>query len=534
MLLRKGPKYRLPKRVNWNRNRKNIEDFLDVYIKDWIKKENNLAPNSGYGENLLSDWRKQVLEFVDNRIAKGKKCLKNACSFNFNDVSVELERLHSKFVLTPADKAGNNIIFTCKAFYIQSIKEELSSSNTYQLTRSSRNSVNSINSAIVDFSNSFNLSIKDEMLDIPLIYFIPKMHKNPVSKRFIAGSKKCSIKILSKHFSKSLKLIFNHFKNYDKTVFERTGIKYFWIIENSLDFLDNIKELKTDFLESYDFSTLYTKLPHINIKEAFKKLFNLVFTREGKRYINVNLRKAFFSDKTCRGYVSFSESDMNKVLLFILDNIYVKFGSSVYKQKIGIPIGLDSGQDIANLLLYYFEREYLLNLSKNDLATAKKFCYSFRYIDDLLSAAFRGFSNHLVNIYPQALELTKSNNSDTEVDYLDIKIVSENTNLTFSLFDKRDAFNFEIINFPYLDSCIPRKPALGIYFGQLIRIARICSKYEDFCVRTKALSKRLLNQGYKHSELVSLTSRFYNQKSNLINKYRETSITSFVSKVVFQ
>ena len=102
------------------------------------------------------------------------------------------------------------------------------------------------------------------------------------------------------------------------------------------------------------------------------------------------------------------------------------------------------------------------------------------------------------------------------------------------IYDKRDAFNFEIINFPYLDSCIPRKPALGIYFGQLIRIARICSKYEDFCVRTKALSKRLLNQGYKHSELVSLTSRFYNQKSNLINKYRETSITSFVSKVVFQ
>ena len=520
--------------VNWVKNRENIENFLNNYIKDWIKKENKLANNGGYDENLLSDWKDQVMEFVDNRISKGKKCLKNACSYKFDDVEEELERLHSIYVLTPADKAGNNIIFTCKAFYITSIENELSTSNTYQLTRSSRNSINSINTNIVDFSTKYNLKVNDDMLDIPLIYFIPKMHKNPVSKRFIAGSKKCSIKILSKYFSKCLKLIFNHFKNYDKTVFERTGVKHFWIIENSLDFLENIKELKTDFLESYDFSTLYTNLPHADIKEAFKKLFNLVFTREAKTYINANLRKAFFSSHPTRGYVSFSESDLNKILLFILENIYVKFGSKVYKQIIGIPIGLDSGQDIANLLLYFFEREYLLDLTRRDLVTAKKFCNSFRYIDDLFSAAFRDFHNHLKNIYPRALELTKSNNSDTEVDYLDIKIKSENSNLIFSLYDKRDAFNFEIINFPHLDSCIPRKPSLGIYYGQLIRIARICSKYEDFCFRTKNLSKRLLNQGYKHSELVKLTSRFYNEKSNLITNYRETSITSFVSKVVFK
>ena len=99
------------------------------------------------------------------------------------------------------------------------------------------------------------------------------MHKNPVSKRFIAGSKKCSIKVLSKYFSKCCKLIFTHFKNYDKTVFERTGVKHFWIIENSLDFLENVRELRTDFLVSYDFSTLYTNLPHAEIKKAFLAIF---------------------------------------------------------------------------------------------------------------------------------------------------------------------------------------------------------------------------------------------------------------------
>ena len=181
----------------------------------------------------------------------------------------------------------------------------------------------------------------------------------------------------------------------DKTVFERTGVKHFWIIENSLDFLDSIKEVKTDFMESYDFSTLYTNLPHANIKEAFKKLFKLVFSREAKSFIIVNMRKAFFSNQQRRNYASFNEKDMNRILHFILDNIYVKFGNDVYKQKVGIPIGLDSGQDIANLLLYYFEREYLLALTRSDLNTAKKFCHTFRYIDDLFSAAFRQFSNHL-------------------------------------------------------------------------------------------------------------------------------------------
>ena len=72
------------------------------------------------------------------------------------------------------------------------------------------------------------------------------MHKNPTSQRFIAGSKFCTIKKLSKRFSKSLKLILNHLKNYNRTVFARSNIKYFWIIENSLDFLDSIKNLKTN------------------------------------------------------------------------------------------------------------------------------------------------------------------------------------------------------------------------------------------------------------------------------------------------
>ena len=159
---------------------------------------------------------------------------------------------------------------------------------------------------------------------------------------------------------------------------------------------------------------------------------------------------------------------------------------------------------------------------------------NFRYIDDLLSAAFRNFSNHLAQIYPRALVLNKSNNDDTQVDYLDIRIKSQNNSLGFSLYDKRDAFNFEVVNFPYLDSCIPRKPALGTFFGQLIRFARICSKYSDFCERSKTLSKRLLNQGFKYNELSRLASRFFKERSDLITKYNERNVISFINNVLFK
>ena len=76
---------------------------------------------------------------------------------------------------------------------------------------------------------------------------------------------------------------------------------------------------------------------------------------------------------------------------FILDNIFVKCGKNIYEQVIGIPIGLDSGQDIANLLLFCYESEYVEKLSKENIVLARKFNLNRRYIDDLFVANFPEF-----------------------------------------------------------------------------------------------------------------------------------------------
>ena len=68
--------------------------------------------------------------------------------------------------------------------------------------------------------------------------------------------------------------------------------------------------------------------------------------------------------------------------------------------------------------------------------------------------------------------------------------------LSTKIYDKRDDFNFKIINFPNMCSNIPVSPAYGVYISQLIRYARASSNYSDFLKRHLHLRNRLLDQGY--------------------------------------
>ena len=68
--------------------------------------------------------------------------------------------------------------------------------------------------------------------------------------------------------------------------------------------------------------------------------------------------------------------------------------------------------------------------------------------------------------------------------------------ISTKIYDKRDDFNFKIINFPNMCSNIPASPAYSVYISQLIRNARASSNYSDFLKRSLHLRKRLLDQGY--------------------------------------
>ena len=90
-----------------------------------------------------------------------------------------------------------------------------------------------------------------------------------------------------------------------------------------------------------DFSTLYTTLPHNLIKVKLTQLIEKTFARENKLFLACNAERAFLTNDTFKHYMMSTCPDVCKSLSFLLDNIYVRFGDTVYRQVIGIPIVAD-------------------------------------------------------------------------------------------------------------------------------------------------------------------------------------------------
>ena len=76
-------------------------------------------------------------------------------------------------------------------------------------------------------------------------------------------------------------------------------------------------------------------------------------------------------------------------------------------------------------------------------------------------------------IDPPELQFNKANTSDTEAPFLDLHLSISNGFVSSQIYGKRDDFDFDIVNFPFLDGDVPRRPFNGVYTSQLIRFARI-------------------------------------------------------------
>ena len=108
-----------------------------------------------------------------------------------------------------------------------------------------------------------------------------KMHYTPCRKRFIITSAQCSTKPLSKIMSKIFKHIFNQIRNFhDKCTFYKNYNK-FWVIQNSFPVLKKLDEInqkkKAREISTFDFSTLYTKLPHDDLIRVLHEMVDFAF-----------------------------------------------------------------------------------------------------------------------------------------------------------------------------------------------------------------------------------------------------------------
>ena len=263
-----GPKFREPQHINWKHNFKIIMHAVEDYARRWIKREVDQYPEL----ESLSDWVRTIRSLVQGRIHKLKNCVNSRPKSVFKDQEAVkcLSSLHDKYVIVPADKASNNIVFVCKSYYFECLIKELginsntSSNTTYNPTSFDKDEILANHRS---FMTSLNIPSGKESEDLPYLYWIPKLHKTPYKERYIAGSSTCSTKELSIHLTKILSAVKEGQQKYCETVYSRSGINHMWILKNSKDLLDNLKSRsfsQVSSIKTFDFSTLYTTLRMTN------------------------------------------------------------------------------------------------------------------------------------------------------------------------------------------------------------------------------------------------------------------------------
>ena len=138
------------------------------------------------------------------------------------------------------------------------------------------------------------------------------------------------------------------------------------------------------------------------------------------------------------------------------------------------------------------------------------------YLDDLLNIDNTYFDGMVIQIYQSELQLDKANSFDTEAPFLDLHLTISDGFVSSKIYDKRDDFDFDIVNFPFLDGDIPRATSYGVYISLLIRFARVSSHVADFNTRNQILTAKLLKQVYRYHKLRKTFSKFYRRHYDLV------------------
>ena len=519
-----GTKYRIPRKMNWN-------DVQDACRKGLIDFKQKLVKKFKLDMQKLDALEIKALELINKRIAFYKK-LQFCCdkdSANVTDMRIfisEIKKLQDKYIIAPADKANNNYIFICKKYYlqvmckemgielVQGINWEIKGNEVYK-TVPAHSAADLIQSHQNYAEAEFNITIKNEDKTLPMIFAIPKLHKTPYKFRFIAGANKSSCKSVAILLARILSHFKEHFQNYCNVTEMRLGTPVYWSIENSQIAKEKLTRIsKAVSIKTADFSTLYTILPHSIIIREIWYLADLLFKNEGKKYICVGFEKCFYSDSLVNRCKCLTKEDVIYLVEFILTNTFVTFAGEIFQQISGVPMGGNASPLLADLTLSCLEYKYLKSASTDKRYKMK---YTTRYMDDLCNLNNNEFFQDCAYIYPASLTLEETTANTNYSNYLDMTFnITAEYKVKCSLYNKTDAFNFNVIRLPEASSNLPEQIGYNTFYSQLIRIARICDEKVDFDSRVTDLCEVILCKGFNARKIKCKMKKFAYNYNGLI------------------
>jgi hypothetical protein len=132
---------------------------------------------------------------------------------------------------------------------------------------------------------------------------------------------------------------------YCATVYARSGVNQMWILKNSKELLESLKSP----IKTYDFTTLYTTIPHDKLKP---RLFGIIdscfFIKNAKKKYSYLVR-TYFVIHDSDSMHKYSEVDIKEMFEFLIDNIFLVFGNQIFQQTVGIPMGTNCAPLLADL-----------------------------------------------------------------------------------------------------------------------------------------------------------------------------------------
>ena len=129
------------------------------------------------------------------------------------------------------------------------------------------------------------------------------------------------------------------------------------------------------------------------------------------------------------------------------------------------------------------------------------------------------FHSMVNRIYPSELQLNRPTCQIPRHFFTDLHLSISDSFVKTKIHDKRDDFDFDIVNLPVLDGDVPRSTSYGVNISQLIRFARVSSHIDDFNTRNKVLTAKFLRKGYKYHKFRKAFSKFYRRHFNKVSKY---------------
>jgi hypothetical protein len=494
-LLSKGLNYHEQQPPNKIAAFNSINSGIDSYVAHVAGKLNTPIAQ-------FTKWKNKLKSAVLSNLEKCK-------SYKFNNVLSQrgpkdaLHKLQEDFAIVPVDKAGANVSFVCKSYYMQIISHEITVSGNFTRLNSSADEI------LSNVKQSKYVNSHQDPDNLSTFYATTKMHKTPPGFRFITAGCDTVLQNLSKNVGNCL----NKLIQISKT-FAQYRIKG---IDNCVFIIDN-RDVVVKFLSSenfdhpgkksistWDFSTLYTKIPHNQLKNNVEWFIRKVFSFMDKKFINSSpsSKKAYFSFKRSVRNCSFNFGELIEATNFIIDNSYVNFQDVIFRQIIGIPMGTNCAPHLANIYLHVYEYKYMQNLVKHgQIEVARKLSNVFRYQDDCIAINDNGlFATHAPQIYPPEMVLKKTNISANKSTFLDLMVSIYRQKFLYYSWDKRREFDFQVVNYPNLSGNIPSSQSYGVYTSQLIRFCDINMKFGHFLSDVKTLTGKFIEQSFKGEQL---------------------------------